>query len=262
MFDEPGDLVTCGSVMVPPGWFAEAAHRAAHTEVDLGVHLTLTSESAAFRWSPISTTDRDSGLLDEAGYLWPTVPELRRHADPDAVETELRAQIVRALDAGIDVTHLDHHMGAAVAPEFVLRTASLAREFALPVLFPQDVAGYVAVLNMGPLDVGELQAARAGLEADGLAVGDTFLMGLAYQDEPAPETTMRRLLADLAPGTTYLSLHCAQPGDIEVIHPRDTHWRTAEYAMYRDPGFAAWVQSLPVELRGMRQYRDALRGQT
>lgn len=260
MFDHPGPVVTCGSVMVPPGWFPEAAARASGSDVDLGIHLTLTSESAAFRWGPISTVDQASGLIDEAGYLWPTVPELRRHGDPDAVETELRAQIVRALESGIDVTHLDHHMGAALAPEFVHRTARLAREFALPILFPRDVAGYVAVLDMGPLDVSELEAVQAGLDADGLAVGDTFLMGLTYQDEPDPKATMRQVLEDLPPGTTYLSLHCAQPGDIDVVHPKDAHWRTAEYEMYQDGDFAAWIRSLPVELRGMRHYRDAVRG--
>jgi hypothetical protein len=48
-------LVTCGSVMVPCPWFA-----------DLGVHLTLTSEWADYRWRPISTISRASGLIDQA----------------------------------------------------------------------------------------------------------------------------------------------------------------------------------------------------
>ncbi|MDH3500783.1 MAG: ChbG/HpnK family deacetylase [Acidimicrobiia bacterium] len=260
MFELPaGGVVTCGSVMVPPAWFPDAAARATSADVDLGVHLTLTSESWAFRWSPISTSDPASGLIDQDGYMWPTVPALRHHGHPDAVDRELRAQIERALHAGIDVTHLDHHMGAALAPEFVARTAGIAQDYSLPVLFPADIDGYVAALEMGTVDMRALADTREALARDGLAVADTFLMGLTYQDEPDTAATMRRELAALKPGVTYLSLHCAQAGDIDAIHPKDSHWRVAEFALFRDAEFAAWVRGLPVEIRGMRHYRDAVR---
>ena len=36
-----------------------------------------------------------------------TVASVRRHAHPEAVEAEWRAQVERAQKAGIDVTHLD-----------------------------------------------------------------------------------------------------------------------------------------------------------
>jgi hypothetical protein len=247
--------------MVPPAWFPDAAARARRSpDVDLGVHLTLTSESSAFRWSALCTDDPASGLLDPDGYLWPTVPEVRAHATPEAVEAELVAQIQRAIDHGIDVTHLDHHMGCAIAPEFVDVTESIARRFELPVLFPADIDGYLAVLKMGDVDPQPLLDARARLARDGFAVGDRFLMGLTYMDEPDAGVTMRRLFDDLEPGTTYLSLHCTAPGEIDAVHPKDAHWRTAEFDLYRDPEFATWVRGRDIELAGMRAYRDRLRG--
>ena len=61
-------LVTCGSMMVPCPWFPEiAAAGAADPSLDLGVHLTLTSEWAGYRWRPISTSSRASGLIDPDG---------------------------------------------------------------------------------------------------------------------------------------------------------------------------------------------------
>ena len=55
-------LATCGSVMVPGPWFREIAEAAcADPALDLGVHLTLTSEWSACRWAPISTVSRASG---------------------------------------------------------------------------------------------------------------------------------------------------------------------------------------------------------
>ena len=50
--------VSSGSLIVPASWFPEIAHAHNVSQLDLGVHLTLTSESAAFRWGPISTTSR------------------------------------------------------------------------------------------------------------------------------------------------------------------------------------------------------------
>ena len=49
-------FVTTGSVMVPCPWFPEIADWASDRDaVDLGVHLTLTSEWQHYRWGPIST---------------------------------------------------------------------------------------------------------------------------------------------------------------------------------------------------------------
>ena len=135
--------MSSGSVMVPAAWFPEIAAAPNLSDLDLGIHLTLTSESAAFRWRPISTASRASGLIDGDGYMWSTVPPLREHAHPEAVEGEMRAQIDRALAAGIDVTHLDHHMGAALAPEFVDATVRIAMEYLLPVAFPSNIEGFL-----------------------------------------------------------------------------------------------------------------------
>lgn len=249
--------VTCGSVMVPPAWFPEIANSPHLPDLDLGIHLTLTSESAAFRWRPISTTSRASGLIDDDGYMWSTVPPLRRHAHPDAVEAEMRAQVDQAFAAGIDVTHLDHHMGAALSPEFVSATIRVATDYRLPLFFPSAVESFLSVLAVGPIDVGQLYAARE--DAGRLAVGDTFLMGLAYHNELDPAATFSRLLSLLGPGITYLSLHCASPGDIQQIHPNDYRWRVAEYDLFSDPVFIAWLGAQSFRITGMRDHRDRLR---
>ncbi|MDH3307897.1 MAG: ChbG/HpnK family deacetylase [Acidimicrobiia bacterium] len=251
--------VTSGSAIVPAGWFPEVVRLAGRIPaIDLGVHLALTSESAAFRWAPLSTRSRASGLMDDAGYLWSDVPSVRRHAHPAAVEEELHAQVEAALLAGIDVTHLDHHMGAALAPEFAEATARVAEHHRIPMLFPVDLAGYVSVLNMGPLDLEPLEPVRARLVESGLVFGDRFVMGLTYRDGDA-DTEFRRLLESPGHGLTFVSLHCAAPGDIERVHPADAHWRIAEHRLFNDDDFAGWLASRPANLVGCRQMRDAAR---
>ena len=115
-FVELSKLGTCssGSVMVPCPWFPEAAAIAkADPALDVGVHLTLTSEQTPYRWRPLTAPPRSAGMTDEQGYFWPDVPRARR-ADPVAVETELRAQIDTAARGGDrpDASRLPHGHGA------------------------------------------------------------------------------------------------------------------------------------------------------
>ena len=268
MFELGTGAVSSGSVIVPASWFPEVAGAPNLSDLDLGIHLTLTSESSAFRWRPLSTASRASGLIDDDGYMWSSVPPLREHGHPEAVEGEMRAQIEQALAADIDVTHLDHHMGAALAPEFVDATVRIASEYRLPVAFPSDIEGFLSLLaagadsgspnEMGDVNIAELAEARR--RAGDLAVGGTFLMGLTYQREPDSRRTFQRLLTALGPGITYLSLHASAPGDIEHVHPNDYAWRVEEYHLFGDPDFAAWIRDQSFEVSGMRAFRDRLRG--
>ncbi len=135
-------IITSGSVMVPCPWFPEIAAAAADPALDLGVHLTLTAEKDHYRWGPISGPATGAGLTDGDGYLWRDVASVRRHADPAAVASELRAQLERALAAGIDVTHLDAHMGTALAPEFCAAYLALGVEYRLPILLTRTLHAY------------------------------------------------------------------------------------------------------------------------
>ncbi len=244
-----------GSVIVPSPWFPEAAAMARRRpDLDLGVHLALTSESVAFRWRPLSTTSVASGLFDTDGYLWSTTTELRRHAHPEAVATELRAQVARAVDAGIEVTHLDHHMGAALAPEFVADTVDLAIAHGLPMLFPVAMERYCDDVDLEDVDIERVLEARRRLAAADLAVGDRFEMGLSHQGSPV-RSSFERLISEAEDGTTFLSLHCAAPGDISAVHPNDADWRIAEYDLFMDPDFVAWIRDQPIELIGFRRDR-------
>ncbi len=252
-------FVTCGSVMPPCAWFPEMALMAKErSALDVGVHLTLTSESRACRWRPISTASPASGLLDGDGYMWPDVPSLRHHADRGAVETELRAQIEAAQGAGLDITHLDTHMGAAAAPEFAAIYIALGREYRLPVLLARDSASYDSVLAIGPVDRTLYEDLIADLEGEGVPLVERFAMGLAMRHLTCEEA-FRHMVREAAPGVTFVSLHCNARGDTEAMHPNDAAWRIAEYQLFQEPGFLAWASAQEVRLSGFREIRDHYR---
>ena len=99
------------TIMVPCPWFLEIADFAkAHPDKDFGIHLCHTSEWKKYRWGPVADREKVAGLCDPLGYLWHEVPEVYAHATPEQALIEGRAQIQRALAAGVDVTHLDSHM--------------------------------------------------------------------------------------------------------------------------------------------------------
>jgi hypothetical protein len=243
-------FVTCGSVMVPCPWFRELAEIAvSRPELDVGVHLTLTAEWRQYRWRPLTGSSRASGLADPDGYMWPSVKLLRQHAVPEAAEAELRAQIEAALAAGIDVTHFDPHMGAARAPEFAEIYYRLGREYGVPVTSTRSFSTQSATSiepkpdepeRKGPPLFDVLHETPWTRAADGI---------VAY----------RRILDSLAPGVSFLAMHCNAPGDIEVIDPERAHCRTGEYAMFQDPWFLAYVERLPLKLIGLREIRAVMR---
>jgi predicted glycoside hydrolase/deacetylase ChbG (UPF0249 family) len=245
----------CGSVMVPCPWLNEiAAFARAHPQADIGVHTTLTSEWESYRWGPISTRDPQSGLLDGEGYLWAGVADLWAHMDVAAAVAELRAQVARALAAGIDVTHIDTHMGAILHPALLDAYANLGIEHGIPVLLPrlseEQMIGFGA-----PAPVAQAMVARlAELEQDGrLPIIDhiTALYAAPSADRMAQ---YQQALKILPPGITHFLYHAARPGpEIESIAPlRDWPGRVADWEVFSSPQFARWLAAEDIRVVGYR----------
>lgn len=128
---------TCASLMVPAPWSCHAAGQATDDD-DLGVHLTLNAEHGCYRWGPI--THAPSLQSGEGGFPR-TLADLWEHADHSEVLRELRAQTERAIQWGIDVTHLAPHLSAiTLRPEFFDVYLELAVEYQLPIRLPSTVS--------------------------------------------------------------------------------------------------------------------------
>jgi predicted glycoside hydrolase/deacetylase ChbG (UPF0249 family) len=130
------NAITSASLMVPCPWLNEvAAYAKAHPDRDLGLHLTLTSEWKVYRWGSVESKDKVRSLLDPAGYLWSEAAPAVQNIKPEEAEREIRAQIERAIAAGIHPTHLDSHMGVLFATaELFAVYVKVAHEYKLPFL--------------------------------------------------------------------------------------------------------------------------------
>ncbi|WP_259670935.1 ChbG/HpnK family deacetylase [Rhizobium lentis] len=68
--------VDSGSVMVPCPSFLEIAEAGVlEPELNLGIHLTLTSEKRHYRWRPLTNATPASGLTDKNGFMWQSVSD-------------------------------------------------------------------------------------------------------------------------------------------------------------------------------------------
>lgn len=132
------------SVMVPCPWFAEAAELLKkYPNVSIGIHLTLNSEWKQYRWGPVSGSQTVPTLVDSLGSFFPSRSALfGNNPKLSEIETELRAQIEKALHAGLTIDYLDYHMGAAVQTlETRMIVEKLAAEYKLGISRYYDEVG-------------------------------------------------------------------------------------------------------------------------
>jgi hypothetical protein len=252
-------VVSSGSAMAPCPWFPETLEMAAaEPSLDLGVHLTLNAEKRPVKWRPLTNPTRSAGLTDANGYFWPDPASVRRNAHPDAVEAELRAQIDAALAAGVDVTHLDDHMGVVMMPEFVDIYHRLGRDYDVPILLPKDLLAFNPMSYAGPASTGRYDAAVERARAAGEPVFDAVIE-TPWERRRNAASAYREMFAAIPEGLTYLALHFTAPGDFEAIEPDLAHIRTEEYAFFQSGEVEALIAEHQIAVIGMRQIRDQLR---
>jgi len=252
---------TCGSLMVPCPWFREAADIArARPELDLGIHLTLNSEFEHYRWGPVAGRRAVPSLLDDQGYLPRTTLETLQRAKPEEVEIELRAQIEMALDAGIDVTHLDGHMGTVVIPPLNEVYKKLAFEFRLPAFAARPADADLEAIGLPSGIGGILRAFADDLEAEGYPVLDGFdAISLDFQPGQGRSHNEKRLAA-LPSGVSYLICHPARDGEeLSFIAPESAHQRDFERQFYGGAAGAEALAEHGIRTLGMRPLRELVR---
>ncbi len=124
------------SVMVPCGWLADAVELLKqYPNVSVGIHLTLNAEWKQYRWGPVAGASMVPTLVDSLGYFFPSRSKLfGNNPKLSEIETELRAQVDKAMHAGLKIDYFDYHMGAAMqTPETRTIVEKLAKEYGVAI---------------------------------------------------------------------------------------------------------------------------------
>ncbi|MEI2692146.1 MAG: polysaccharide deacetylase family protein [Anaerolineae bacterium] len=254
--------ISSAAVMVPCPWFNSVAEqcrrRAGDPQVDMGVHLTLTSEWDSYRWRPLTTCDPASGLLDGEGYFPSRAMPVIQRADLDAVRLELTAQVQRALAAGIDVTHVDSHMLTLFHPRLLSVYIDVARQFDLPPFLVQIPPGWQSDMGHDAETIALGQRLIAEAADAGLPIFDYFQV-LSLADSEHRVAEMSALLNQLPAGLSIILFHPAvDTPELRALAP-DWRCRVADYELFSGDLLPHLLADAGVQVIGFRALRDAIR---
>jgi predicted glycoside hydrolase/deacetylase ChbG (UPF0249 family) len=245
--------VNSASIMVPCPWFSEiAAYARMHPAADLGLHLTLTSEWNYLKWGPVSSKNEVRGLVNQNGFFFSSVDSVYSSGKADEVEKELRAQIEKAKQFGIDVTHLDSHMGTLFGkPEYLKVLIKLGREYKLPVMLSKS--GFMGAFNVN---------------LDSITTGKDILIDMIYTASPRDykegmENYYTGVLKSLQSGVSILIFHVGY-NDSEmqaatIDHPDwGAAWRQADFNFFTGENCKKLLKEQNIHLITWREIRDKL----
>jgi len=244
------------AALVPGPWFEQfAAWARAHEEQEIGLDLTLTSPFARYHWNPILPETDVPSLVDRDGHFWSSALQVLVNVQAEDAEKEVRAQIERARDLGVEIDHLHPHLGVLYArSDLTAMVFKLAREYWIP----------TTVVELTPTHIERF--AQMGLPMDEATIR-------LIRDYPLPKLDDLRIIesADtyeefrdkffeavrgLEPGITEIALQPAIESDaLKQITP---HWqrRVFEAQLLADPEVQKFFEA---EKIGFTNWDDMMR---
>jgi chitin disaccharide deacetylase len=245
--------VSSASIMMPTGWVSEiAAYSRSHPTADFGLHLTLTSEWDELKWGPVAGAAAVPGLVDAQGYFYSDGDSVYRSASLVEVEKELRAQIEKARSMGIDITHLDSHMGTLFGrPDYFRILVKLGHEYKLPVLASKQVFQLAFGMNTDTL----LSATDVSIDRIFIANPPDFQKGM--------ENYYSGILKSLQAGVSEVIFHLAYDNDelraATINHPDyGAAWRQADFNFFSSETCRKILAEQQIRLITWREIRDKL----
>jgi predicted glycoside hydrolase/deacetylase ChbG (UPF0249 family) len=246
---------TSFSIMMPCPWVPELVkYIKQNPTVDSGLHLTLTSEWQLYRWGPLAGKPRVPGLVDEQGCLWHTVQQVCGHATPDEVEIEIRAQIERAETLGIEITHLDSHMGTLFArPDYFERFMKIGIEKRIPIL---AVGGHMTHTRVEHPETSiSLRPLAQKIWDAGLPGFDDLHTRVTSWKPSEKKERFFQLIAELKPGITEILFHSSVLTEEFPLITGSSASRHADTQLLKDPELKTLFKERNIHLTTWRELK-------
>jgi len=240
---ENGSVNSCSVMVNCPGFEEMASYLGGNLHFDHGIHLTLTCEWHGFRFGPVLSPREVPSLVDDKGHFFKDRKTLLQNARPEEVGKEVRAQILKGLDAGLQPSHLDSHMySMGISGEIFDIYREAAYEFGLPALLSGRLLSEISGLN--PTKV----LSSRDFEIPHIHYGhfDDFKMGKL-------DAFYRDTLENLIPGLHMILIHPAYDDDemkeVTRDHPNfGSAWRQVDTDFFSSEACRALLTEKNVRL--------------
>lgn len=260
-------IVSSGAIMTPCPWALEAIQYAkSNPSADLGVHITLTAEWETYRWGPLSSRNRSTGMLDAQGYFPRTAEEMQANGKKRAVRKEMIAQIEWAIENGLNPTHADTHMGTVAHLKYMFDYLKIAQDFGLPpMMFRMDREGWENVIGklassaVGKGLVSLILNKTKSLEEKNVPLLDNIFM-LPLDIDPANRMIdAKNSIKNLPAGITHYIIHAAKDSkELSTITPNDCDARIGDFNVFKSNELKEYIEEQNVHIIGYQKLKDLM----
>lgn len=262
LFEE--GFITSSTVMAPCPWVKEVAeYYKSHPEVDIGVHLTFTSEWKLYKWGPVTRNKPVNSLITKEGYFPESAEDVELKAKREEVREEIKNQIELVIGLGINPSHLDNHMGSLYGLKYGNSFLDIVFEFCRMYNFPfrlpknideetkmqlpkEAISNYEKIVDL---------ADKIGIKLIDYLVSYSFSLEEG-EDYKTFKKRVIDILRNLKSGVSELYIH---PGlateELKTINP---HWekRQMEFDLFRDEELYKIIQDEGIKLIRWKDIRN------
>ena len=241
--------VNSASVMIPaPNSIEVANYFKKNPDIDLGLHLTFTSEWKDYKWHGISQKDSIPSLINNNGNFYEKKKEVIKNSNPRDIRKELQSQIDYAISIGIKPTHLDSHEGVLFfSPEFFKIYLEISEKNRLPVFVPKLLAPHFNNDFPQPKNLVFIKMYMADKK-------------ISFEDWPG---YYESILNDLGPGLNEMIVHLGlDNNEMKKITSNriafGSKWRNLDFKVVSSPEFKASLIKNDIKLVTWREIKDIL----
>ena len=163
-----------------------------------------------------------------------------------------------ALAAGIDVTHVDTHMGTVIHPKFAPGYVQLAIQQRLPAMIPRGEAAHFEQMGMDPAAAASTAEFICQLEEQGQPLFDQ-VSGMPLDQPEGQLEIAKKVLGELPAGLTHFVLHpAADTPELRAVAP-DWPSRVANYQTFLRQELREFLRNAGIQVIGYRALRDTIR---
>ena len=242
--------VNSGSIMMPCDYISDVGEFAIENpSIDLGLHLTVTSEWRDYKWNGVLQPNETPSLINKKGELSENIKKFVLKAEPLELKNELQAQVDLSKSIGINPTHIDSHEGALFYDQDLFKVyLEIGEKNKLPVFVPKMVAVHFDKKFPKPENV---------------VVIENFYMARKGIEHDEWETFYLNILDNLNPGISQLIVHLGYDDDemksITVDHPDfGSKWRNLDYDIVSSDKFKNALKNNKIKLITWKQIQNII----